>query len=511
MRPPEKLKFKQPVSKFLSAALGVLAACGGDPRADAIDDYILGIDPFASSEPELRAGEESAPERDGDFSCTTTNYKETRQYDRVVAYAANSDSLWPGAIIRGDSVEDGLFTQVVLPRSPLAVSVSMENLEGGNAAVMDEPRLSGFRDAISEILSTEVTGATPANIYAEIEEVHSESQLNIALGASAKWIGSAASIAASYDFEKKDTRSRYLVKYTQAYYTVDVDPPANPAGWFDPLLTVDDIEGHFGPGNPPMYVSSITYGRTVVFTFESSYSSQELGAALEFAYRGGVEVSGEVSASSREVLENSRVTAYVLGGSGAVAAKSIDSYEGLMEFIHSGGNYSRDSPGAPIAYKLNYLANNEPARLSFTDSYEVRECFRIAQRIKVTLDWFQVLNTGGDGPDLELFGTVYAEGESGATLFERGSEHAVVVNRGETWPRQGYINEDVIRVSPRPGETLALRAELWDHDGGWFSDDDSVGIEGVDIPFEAGWRKQVILRLSGNGAQVDVGISLKPL
>ena len=43
----------------------------------------------------------------------------SRLEDRIVAYAANSDSLWPGAIVSADSVVSGFFTQVVLPRAPV--------------------------------------------------------------------------------------------------------------------------------------------------------------------------------------------------------------------------------------------------------------------------------------------------------------------------------------------------------------------------------------------------------
>jgi thiol-activated cytolysin len=500
------------IAGFLSVALATLSGCGGeDHRADAIDDFVYQLDPFATDEPAVEAGERSAPERDGDFSCTTTDYSETRQYDRIVAYAANSDSLWPGALLHGASIYDGLFSQASFEREPLSISASLESLDGLGSRLIANPKLSTFRDAIGDILDSEVDGATAANIYAEIEQVHSEKQIELALGASVKWLGGAAGIAGSFNFNDEKRKSRYLVKYVQAYYTVDVDPPGRPSDWFAPSVTAADLEDQFGAGNPPVYVSSITYGRMIAFTFESDYSAKELGAALEFAYKGGVEVTGEVSASSREVLDKSRITAHVLGGSGGEAARSIDSFDGLMGFIREGGNYSKDSPGAPIAYKLNYLANNEPARLSFTDDYQVRECVRVSQKVKVSLDWMKVNRTGGDGAELEVFGNVVATGDSGVTLFDRGEEHAVVINQGETWPQQGVIAEDVIDVTPAPGEALTLRAELKDSDTGWFSHDASIGSEGISIPFEAGWRKQVILHLSGDGAQVDVAVSLLPL
>ncbi len=65
-----------------------------------------------------------------------------------------------------------------------------------------------------------------------------------------------------------------------------------------------------------------------------------------------------------------------------------------MSFIKAGGNYSRQSPGAPIAYKLSYLKDNSPARLSFTTDYSVKDCVRVAQKIKVTLQSITVERGG---------------------------------------------------------------------------------------------------------------------
>src|SRR4029079_6891215 len=115
----------------------------------------LPVDPAAVVE-----GPPSEPAPEGDYSCTTQNLREPRQYDRVVAYAANSDSMYPGAIIGADSVLTGLFTQVVLPRAPETISVSLENLGGTKHAVIADPSLSSYRDALSSILDAEITGST---------------------------------------------------------------------------------------------------------------------------------------------------------------------------------------------------------------------------------------------------------------------------------------------------------------------------------------------------------------
>ena len=115
--------------------VALTAACSSDPGTQ-IDHYVRSL-PYLPVDPaQVVQGSASEPQRDGDYSCTTENLEETRQYDRIIAYAANSDSLWPGAIVSADSVVSGLFTQIALPRAPATISVSLENLGGTKQATI---------------------------------------------------------------------------------------------------------------------------------------------------------------------------------------------------------------------------------------------------------------------------------------------------------------------------------------------------------------------------------------
>jgi thiol-activated cytolysin len=476
-----------------------------------INDYIHSIDPLTVNEAKVEAGPTSNGNREGDFSCTTTNVAETRNYDRLVAYAANSDSLWPGAIVGGNSLETGQLTQIPFDRAPIDISVSLSNLQGSKSASVTEPNLSSYRNAVAGILSSELNGATPANIYAEIEEVHSLKQLSLAMGVDVTFLaGGLATIGASFNFDSEKIRSRYVVKYTQAYYTVDVDQPKSPSAFLSDDATIFEVENRIAPTDPPMYVSSVTYGRTILFTFESSYSSTELSAALDFAYRGGVDVKGNVSVSYKDVLSSSKINAYILGGSGGDAAKAIDSFDALMDFIHGGGNYSPDSPGSPIAYKLNYLRNNEPARIALTEDFVVRDCARVAQKILVTLRNFEVVSTDDGGNNLEIFGSVNAAANNEGSLFDRPSEEQVTIGAGQSWPTSGAIAEFVLEVTPEAGQEITLHADLWDKDG-FLQADDSLGETTVNVLFETGWRKEVSILLTGDNSNVKVNLELQPI
>ena len=141
------------------------------PTGPGIDDYIQSLPYLPVAPAQVDEGQRSGEAREGDYSCTRQNLKETRQYDKIVAYAANSDSMFPGALVSADSVLTSLFTQMVLDRAPATISVSLENLGGKKSAVIAEPTLSAYREALTGVLQQEITGSTPANLSSEIEEI----------------------------------------------------------------------------------------------------------------------------------------------------------------------------------------------------------------------------------------------------------------------------------------------------------------------------------------------------
>ena len=376
--------------------------------------------------------------------------------------------------------------------------------------MVKNPSLSSYRDALSSILDAEVTGSTPANIYSEIEQVHSENQLNMALGIQASWGLGVASLKSSFSFSDQQIRSRYVVRYTQAYYTVDLDAPASPSAVLDSGVTLENVQARMDAQRPPVYVSSVTYGRMVLFTFESQYSAEEMSAALDFAYSGGVDVKGDVSVTYKDIISQSKITAFILGGDAGSASQTIDSYDALINFIKTGGNYSRQSPGAPIAYKLSYLKDNSPARMSFTTDYEVRECTRVSQQVQVTLKSI-ICDSASDGigdHTLEVYGQITAQGTDLQTLFDKDGSHHVSLGQGQTFGDNPMISQTVIKVAPRSGQSIQLHAHLFDQDT--ISDDD-LGNETSSSPFDTGWRKDVTITLTSGSGVVRVNLSLAPI
>ena len=229
----------------------------------------------------------------------------------------------------------------------------------------------------------------------------------MALGVQASWALGLASLKTSFNFANKQVRSRYVVRYTQAYYTVDLDAPQSPSALFGTTTSRSTTSrARWTRRTRPR-----TSRRSPTAAWSCSRSSREYSARRSSAPRStsrtpAASTSRATSRSpTRTSSRKSKITAFILGGDAGTAAQTIDSYEALIDFIKTGGNYSRESPGAPIAYKLSYLKDNSPARMSFTTDYEVKDCVRVSQKVKVTLQLDRGRERGGDrGDDLELYG-----------------------------------------------------------------------------------------------------------
>jgi thiol-activated cytolysin len=478
---------------------------------DPIDRLFAELGTLPVADAKRIEGPPSAPAMDGDYQCVNTPIEEVRQLDQLLGQLSIGDVMWPGAMLRGDSVIANRLAPLGFERAPLRFSVSLESLGGGRrSATMPSPSLSSYRDEIGQILGQALTGSIPARITAEIEEVASEEQLAVALGASAS-APLVGAVRGGFDFSNQSARSRFLVKFFQLYYTVDVDPPALPHKMFAPPVTAAEIAGVIG-NDPPVYVSSIGYGRQVIFTFESELSKQELAGALEFAYKGSAEISGSVSLTHREVLAHTRTTAFILGGdAGEAAAAAIGSYEQLTEFIARGGNYSTSSPGAAIAYKLSYVRDNTPVVVSYGSDYVARTCSRVSQRLQITLAKITVDSAGSDaGGDLEIFGTVSARGTGASQiLLSRTASNYIHLATGASFPTTGTIADRIVSVRPQPSSEVLVESSLYEADA---VSNDSFGEGIVDrFPFEAGWRRTVDLHRSTGTQAITLKLSLSPV
>jgi hypothetical protein len=351
--------------------------------SEKIDQKIQSLNKLKPPKPPLSSPAqigEPVTSEESSYSCTTQRYEAPPGFDTLMALDFQQDVIWPGSIIDAATIDSGEYTPITLERGPLTFSTSlhMEKVR----SEMKTPSLSHFRQAREKILPQETSVQTPADITSSVIRIHSKRHLQVELGASGK--KGLHTLEGMFKFSNENIQQRYLVKFIQVYYTIDVDPPARPGDFFAPTVTWNDLQAQISDGETlPMYVSSITYGRMALFCFTTEDNSMQIDAALRYAYDGKVfEAEVDTRLEYSEALSSLSMGSYIIGGSGDAAANAVigggmlggeEAIHAINEYIKSGDNYSKESPGAPLSYSLRYL-DNSPGKIVMSTEYTVRTC-----------------------------------------------------------------------------------------------------------------------------------------
>ncbi|MBX3219382.1 MAG: thiol-activated cytolysin family protein [Labilithrix sp.] len=352
-----------------TAKINALIASAGFLTTDKEAD----IDPVQKSEPQ----QETVQGDSGSYYCKTTDYSLTKVPEKFVALNPNADVLWPGSLVQGKSMAGGILDPVPVKRAPGTITLTIAS--GGSGVfhkTMEQPSLSSAMEAQNAILAT-YDGATPAKFSYTFQSIYSSQQLAVAVDANVKGTNWAA--AASLSVDKKDEKSRFLIQFTQEYFTMAFDPPQGAAGVFAPSVTAKDLEPYAQNGNPPVYVSSVTYGRIFYILFESTSSQLDLEAAVSGSYSGAVSVDASVTAKYKSVINEANIKAYGLGGNAemaidAVGGSSTDQFERIQKFLTTGANFDKKNPGVPISYTIRHLTDASQVRLALTTEYTAKDC-----------------------------------------------------------------------------------------------------------------------------------------
>ncbi len=340
--------------------------------------------------------------------CTYTTMMGIKQFETMVAMDANGDALWPGSIVQTKTLPVGLLAPIALPRRPL--TITMTNALSGNQAVsysrtIEEPSLATVNDAIGQILNSEQINFAAKSVYSG-QQVYSFDQAAVAVDLAVSWANGA--VAATFDGDWQTRKTRFVLKFTQNFYTVSAAPPATPDALFDACVSPDDAEAYIQKENPPGYISTVTFGRTLYMKIESDLKSSDIAAELSGQYQGGVvDVSASVTTGFKNVLANSNVEIFALGGdSQDVAALQAtmadetfadDRAAALADYLQKGATFSVQRPVVPIGYTVRHLRDNSVMRIASPYDYKVPNCYAKADQFQLDLNKVHVWDDGDSG------------------------------------------------------------------------------------------------------------------
>ena len=288
-----------------------------------------------------------------------------------VAINGNGD-IFLGALFKANQdLLENKPQQISLDRSKGRISVDLPGMVGGDSYVDATPTASGMQEGVNTLLNRwhekyAAKNPAPARMQYESTSAYSMNQLKAKFGSDFEKVG----VNLKIDFEavNKGEKQVEVVDFKQIYYTANFDAPKNPSDVFAQGVTVDQLKARgIDEKTPPVYVSSVSYGRQMYVKFETTSKSTELKAAINAVIKG---VPIKPESEWARVLKNTTVTVSIVGGNADGAARVVTgTVEDLKKLIQEGATFSTQNPAVPISYKTAFLKDNQVATIQSNTDY----------------------------------------------------------------------------------------------------------------------------------------------
>lgn len=288
-----------------------------------------------------------------------------------VAINGNGD-IFLGALFKANQdLLENKPQQISLDRNKGRISVDLPGMVGGDSYVDATPTVSGMQEGVNTLLNRwheKYAGKNPAPARMQYESTsaYSMNQLKAKFGSDFEKVG----VNLKIDFEavNKGEKQIKVVDFKQVYYTANFDAPKNPSDVFASGVTVDQLKARgIDENTPPVYVSSVSYGRQMYVKFETTSKSTELKAAINAVIKG---VPIKAESEWARVLKNTTVTVSIVGGNADGAARVVTgTVEDLKKLIQEGATFSTQNPAVPISYKTAFLKDNQVATIQSNTDY----------------------------------------------------------------------------------------------------------------------------------------------
>lgn len=320
-----------------------------------------------------------------------------------------------GALFWADSLTNGTYKPIRVDRKPLAISTNLPFIDGTPTIQVEEPGLGAIRNALSELMLRQERGRLQAKLGYSSTKAKSVQHVDFSVdgGFSRSGFSLSGKLGLS-----EDTDSDLIVgRFIQEYYTIDIDPGTDAR---DLLENQSDIDALMNSSDLPVYVSSIKYGRLMLFVLETNESKTVVDAAFNFKLGDDDEEDGEGEEEAAEtpeekakkkkktkayldlksnfdrLMQNSKLSAIVIGGSNQVSATAIRSFEDFESAIVDGAGFDDDSLGRPISYTLSSLKDGSIVQVNMATKYNKRTCVPRTAKYKVTLKEVLCVNRSND-------------------------------------------------------------------------------------------------------------------
>ncbi|HEU4365286.1 MAG TPA: thiol-activated cytolysin family protein [Candidatus Krumholzibacteria bacterium] len=461
----------QVTAYVLIVALAFLAACSqDDPAAPApqpadLEEFFNQTpawDLFSppQADADVAIGEPASEEKmiDGSpYECTTTPYSLTRTPEKIVTLNPDVEILWVGSLLQGKGYVGGigsLSELAVRQRNPITLTIDL--LTSDNSRTVSKPTVATSNQAIGDLIQQAMDAGHQAgsNILFTKETMYTYNQMALKMGLSASYSGATIKSSLSADISS-EIRSM-TAYFVQRMFTVSMVLPQNPEDVFSGEFTAEMLQretsnGHMGPDNPPVYVSSIAYGRILMFSFTSSASETDINATLNVLYNNG-QFGGDLEAKYKDILEQAQIRVVTVGG-------DADQALALIRANDLGAYFAEDAPlstAKPISYTVRHLKDNAIASVAEATEYNLTTC--TPKALPVTGSEYYITFTSACGESFPFVDDSLAEGIWDAEAYYSFSvEDANGSQKGIEWMSQKEFDY-VYKLKQGECRTLVDRA-----------------------------------------------------
>ena len=380
---------------------------------DALNEIILQASKLAPPPPPIDEERELPSKVVGNVRYRYIKHDVLDSQADVTALGANDSVIFPGAMIYGIDPETGFgiddfaYRPIRLPRAPMTISISLATSKGVDVyapeVVQNPSSLSEVQVAIQRMTSGAIGPQTriAASATWVMEEVFSESQMGLVLGADVDTAG--FNLKSAFNFKESSQKTRIVAKYTQKFYTIDVDEPADPAGFFAGGISIEDALAALPPGCAPVYVKSVVYGMIAVMTMESDASFNAMKTKVDSAFSGGyVDIKVKFDEEESRRVSESKINININGGSTRDLGSVLSGWNGFRRVIGSSASFGQDSVPAPIGYRFYNLDGGDLAKITLASQYTERIPIQIKTKYRISLDSIEVLSVDDSSSEIEL-------------------------------------------------------------------------------------------------------------
>ena len=334
----------------------------------------------------------------GSYRTVTEVHDDSNNIQDITNLGLNDAVIYPGAIVKGDQIYTYVYNPITVPRAPVTLSISLlgdPDRPTVSEVVNNPAQLSSVRQGISNLVNRMLAGeaTAPAQVQWDYTRVYDKSQMSMFVNADIEY--GLGNVDTAFDWNTGSERTRILAKYTQIYYSVDMDRPATPGAVVAAGTSEAQLRSAFPSGSMPMYVSTVKYGFMALCAIESTYTEEEMRLAMNASYSGAVDVDLGFGFTARQVMTNSTVKVIIYGGATG-GIEELNTFDGFMQIIRSSTTFTPQSQGVPLVYVFRNLQDNTLSQIALTSQYSISRQVKVRQGVRVTVDRFVCVSSTDD-------------------------------------------------------------------------------------------------------------------